>query len=157
MPDYTITAIAMISCWIVAMVTRKDLAFACAVAYSICLGIAVYGSIQLPAAMIVGGLIDATIFFMAAHHYAMGYRRLSISIMIICIFSLMLNAVTLMSYSVTIDYVGYALQTATVISLMLFDGRRGLCSDVRDDIGSIIHRRPDGTPDNHSGQHGGQK
>lgn len=157
MPDYTITAIAMLSCWIVAMVTRKDLAFACAVAYSICLGIAVYSSIQLPGAMIVGGLIDATIFFMAAHHYAIGYRRLSISIMTICIFSLMLNAVTLLSYSVTIDYVSYALQTATVISLMLFDGRRGLCSDVRDDIGSIIHRRSNGAPDNHSGQCGDQK
>lgn len=134
------------------IVTKKDLAMVCAIAYFFGFGLAtsvMEGGVRLEKAevIMIGCLLDAMVMFTAAAHWKAPYVRLSQSLTLICVISLINNGLSLLHWTPALMYVGIGLQAATLFSLMAFDGLRGapddgirnLCRVLRIRIGSARH------------------
>lgn len=115
-------------CSIVFVLTRKDLAFICAFAYWFAFGM-LHMDVDNTTAIIIGSVIDFGVLVAAAGVRNSAHQKLSIAIMSLCILSLITNGLNLIHFGEYLVYAGYAIQAATCLSLIVFDGRREWLSD----------------------------
>lgn len=121
---------------IIAIVTKKDVAIVVAAANWLAV-LADMSSITHEGLYVLYALLTAGIAVHAESQADHG-QRLAHGIAIVCLFTLMVQVLALVSYHPAIPHVATGLQFAAAIVLILFDGRRGLVRDMADDFGDCF-------------------